>query len=61
MGTLEKGITSNGAGYAGQKWNILGQVYYPKATCDAALLLKRIPSRASTCQFMFMPIKTSLF
>ena len=36
MGTLEKGITSNGAGYAGKKWNILGQVYYPKATCDAA-------------------------
>jgi oxalate decarboxylase/phosphoglucose isomerase-like protein (cupin superfamily) len=36
MTTLEKGITANGAGYAGKQWNILGQVYYPKASCDAA-------------------------
>src|SRR5271165_6921777 len=34
--TLEKGITANGTGYAGKQWDILGQVYYPKATCDAA-------------------------
>ena len=36
MTTLEKGITANGTGYAGAQWNILGQIYYPKATCDAA-------------------------
>jgi mannose-6-phosphate isomerase-like protein (cupin superfamily) len=36
MTTLEKGITANGTGYAGKQWNILGQVYYPKASCDAA-------------------------
>jgi oxalate decarboxylase/phosphoglucose isomerase-like protein (cupin superfamily) len=36
MTTLEKGITANGTGYAGKQWNILGQIYYPKATCDAA-------------------------
>jgi mannose-6-phosphate isomerase-like protein (cupin superfamily) len=36
MTTLEKGITANGTGYAGTQWNILGQIYYPKATCDAA-------------------------
>jgi oxalate decarboxylase/phosphoglucose isomerase-like protein (cupin superfamily) len=36
MNALEKGITANGTGYAGKQWNILGQVYYPKATCDAA-------------------------
>jgi oxalate decarboxylase/phosphoglucose isomerase-like protein (cupin superfamily) len=36
MTTLEKGITANGTGYAGKQWDILGQVYYPKATCDAA-------------------------
>jgi mannose-6-phosphate isomerase-like protein (cupin superfamily) len=36
MSALEKGITANGTGYAGKQWNILGQVYYPKATCDAA-------------------------
>jgi mannose-6-phosphate isomerase-like protein (cupin superfamily) len=32
---LEKGITAKGAGYAGKTWNILGQVYYPKAVCDS--------------------------
>lgn len=35
MSDLEKGITGNGAGYAGKTWNILGQVYYPKACCDS--------------------------
>lgn len=32
---LEKGITANGSGYNGTQWNILGQVYFPKATCDS--------------------------
>lgn len=32
---LEKGVTANGEGYAGTEWNILGQVYFPKATCDS--------------------------
>src|SRR5271167_1821072 len=36
MSKLEKGITTNGTGYAGKMWNILGQIYYAKATCDAA-------------------------
>jgi oxalate decarboxylase/phosphoglucose isomerase-like protein (cupin superfamily) len=36
MGALEKGITANGTGYTGKQWDILGQLYYPKATCDAA-------------------------
>jgi oxalate decarboxylase/phosphoglucose isomerase-like protein (cupin superfamily) len=31
---LEKGITANGTGFKGVKWNILGQVYFPKALCD---------------------------
>ncbi len=31
---LEKGITENGSGYQGITWNILGQVYFPKAVCD---------------------------
>lgn len=31
---LEKGITQNGSGYQGITWNILGQVYFPKAVCD---------------------------
>ncbi|WP_407048527.1 cupin domain-containing protein [Methyloraptor flagellatus] len=35
MSELEKGITRNGEGFAGTTWNILGQVYFPKATCDS--------------------------
>ena len=34
MADLEKGITQNGSGYAGKSWNILGQVYFPKAVCE---------------------------
>jgi hypothetical protein len=33
---IGEGITASGTGYAGKQWNIFGQVYYPKATCDAA-------------------------
>jgi oxalate decarboxylase/phosphoglucose isomerase-like protein (cupin superfamily) len=36
MHVLDKGITPNGAGFAGTEWNILGQIYYPKAICHAA-------------------------
>ena len=35
MAALEKGITLNGGGYGGTTWNILGQVYFPKAICDS--------------------------
>jgi oxalate decarboxylase/phosphoglucose isomerase-like protein (cupin superfamily) len=34
MGDLEKGITRVGEGYQGKSWNILGQRYFPKASCD---------------------------
>ena len=36
MSDLEKGVTRAGEGYAGTRWNILGQVYFPKASCDSA-------------------------
>ena len=36
MPALDKGITPEGQGYAGKTWNILGQVYYPKAVCESA-------------------------
>ena len=36
MGDLEKGITRAGEGYRGKAWNILGQLYYPKASCSSA-------------------------
>ena len=35
MAALEKGITRNGTGYPGKTWNILGQVYFPKAVTDS--------------------------
>jgi quercetin dioxygenase-like cupin family protein len=35
MTALEKGITANGAGYGGMSWNILGQLYLPKALTDS--------------------------
>jgi len=35
MTALEKGITASGTGYSGTSWNILGQLYFPKAICDS--------------------------
>ena len=35
MSELEKGITRNGEGFHGEKLNILGQVYFPKASTDS--------------------------
>jgi quercetin dioxygenase-like cupin family protein len=35
MAALEKGVTRNGTGYSGKTWNILGQVYFPKAVTDS--------------------------
>ncbi len=32
---LEKGITRSGEGFRGKTWNILGQVYFPKAVTDS--------------------------
>jgi uncharacterized RmlC-like cupin family protein len=31
---LEKGITAKGTGFGGKTWNILGQIYFPKAVCE---------------------------
>jgi quercetin dioxygenase-like cupin family protein len=36
MSDLEKGITKNGEGFRDEKLNILGQVYFPKASSDSA-------------------------
>ncbi len=32
---FEKGVTQDGTGQAGKSWNILGQVYFPKAVCES--------------------------
>jgi mannose-6-phosphate isomerase-like protein (cupin superfamily) len=34
MADLEKGITRVGEGYRGKAWNILGQRYFSKVSCD---------------------------
>jgi oxalate decarboxylase/phosphoglucose isomerase-like protein (cupin superfamily) len=35
MTNLDKGITPSGTAFAGKSWNILGQVYFPKAVCES--------------------------
>jgi hypothetical protein len=35
VAALEKGITPDGEGYRGKTWNILGQIYFPKAVTDS--------------------------
>ena len=35
MHDLEKGITRAGEGYRTKSWNILGQTYFPKASCES--------------------------
>ncbi|QRM30356.1 cupin domain-containing protein [Microvirga sp. VF16] len=35
MADLDKGITRAGEGYQGKSWTILGQTYFPKASCDS--------------------------
>ncbi len=32
---LEKGITREGTGFNDKTWNILGQIYFPKAVCES--------------------------
>ncbi len=36
MTNLEKGITRVGEGFRGKSWNILGQTYFPKASCESS-------------------------
>ena len=36
MKYLQGGITPNGEGIEGIEWNILGQRYFPKASCEAS-------------------------
>jgi quercetin dioxygenase-like cupin family protein len=48
---LEKGITARGSGYAGKSWNILGQVYFPKATCESTFAFE-----TNTAPGQFVPV-----
>jgi uncharacterized RmlC-like cupin family protein len=40
MVSLDKGITPAGEGFGGISWNILGQLYFPKALCDSTFALE---------------------
>ena len=48
---LEKGITPNGEGFHGKTWNILGQVYFPKATCESTFAFE-----TNTAPGQFVPV-----
>ena len=39
---LAKGITPDGAGFDGVKWNILGQTYYPKQSCETSFAFEAV-------------------
>ena len=48
---LDGGITLSGTGTDGTEWNILGQRYFPKATCDAAFAFE-----ANSAPGQFVPV-----
>src|SRR4029453_6873521 len=51
MAALEKGITRNGEGFAGKTWNILGQIYLPKAVSEATFAFE-----ANSAPGQFVPV-----
>ncbi len=51
MAELEKGITRNGEGFSGKSWNILGQLYFPKAVSDSSFAFE-----ANTEPGLFVPV-----
>ena len=51
VSALEKGITRKGEGFAGTSWNILGQIYFPKAVCEATFSFE-----ANTEPGQFVPV-----
>ena len=53
MATLEKGITPSGQGYRGKTWNILGQVYFPKAVTDSTFAFE---TNSDPGQFVPVPV-----
>ena len=48
---LQKGITENGKGFDGVEWNILGQVYFPKAVSEATFAFE-----ANSAPGQFVPV-----
>ncbi|MGY9048112.1 cupin [Puniceibacterium antarcticum] len=51
MTDLVKGITENGTGYDGVSWNILGQIYYPKAVGETSFAFE-----ANSAPGQFVPV-----
>jgi quercetin dioxygenase-like cupin family protein len=51
VSALEKGITRAGEGFAGTSWNILGQLYFPKAVCETTFAFE-----ANTEPGLFVPV-----
>ena len=51
MAALEKGITRNGEGFSGKSWNILGQIYFPKAVSESTFAFE-----ANSAPGQFVPV-----
>jgi oxalate decarboxylase/phosphoglucose isomerase-like protein (cupin superfamily) len=48
---LEKGVTQAGKGFGGISWNILGQLYFPKASCESSFAFE-----ANSAPGQFVPV-----
>ena len=59
MAALEKGITANGTGYGGKSWNILGQVYFPKAVTDTTFARPTVTPANSCRSISIQPRRNS--
>jgi hypothetical protein len=59
MAALEKGITQNGTGYSGKTWNILGQVYFPKAVTDSTFAFETNSDPGQFVPVHILPRKNS--
>ena len=59
MAALEKGITRNGTGYSGKTWNILGQVYFPKAVTDSTFAFETNSDPGQFVPFISIPPRTN--
>ena len=57
--TLHGGITRNGEGTDGTEWNILGQRYFPKATCASTFAFETNSEPGQFVPVHVTPTRTS--
>ena len=59
MSDLQGGITRNGEAYHGRELNILGQRYFPKASCDASFAFETNSEPGQFVPVISTPRRTS--